>query len=103
MPQFEIEAMSAAGAARMLDRFGYFEPGTTDEQIDAKLVEIMGQELVWVGRSWSSNFALLYAGGGVWVRLTEVPVRENRAHLPLRAWYGTPNDGAGTEDFAPNH
>ena len=103
MPDFEITTMSVIGAIRVLEAFGHITPGMTDEQIDAKLNEIVGQELVWVGRSWSSNFALLYAGGGLWVRLAKVPVRENRAHLPLRAWYGTPNDGAGTEDFAPNH
>jgi hypothetical protein len=99
LSEIEIRTVSAVGAALLLEDFGHITRDMTIEQVDAKLREVMGQELFWVGRSWSSNFALAYAGGGVWVRLTEVPVRENRAHLPLRAWY----DGAGTEDFAPNH
>jgi hypothetical protein len=108
LSEIEIRTVSAVGAALLLEDFGHITRDMTIEQVDAKLREVMGQELFWVGPAYFGDFALAYAGDGVWVRL-EVPRREGHARPGLRppvarrACSLTPNDGPGTEDFAPNH
>lgn len=95
MSEIEIRTMSATGAARLLESYGVIARGASMGLAEAKLVEVMHQELFHVARSPRGNVRLAYAGGGLWVEIVSV--------LPLPACSLTPNDGAGTADFASNH
>jgi hypothetical protein len=95
MPEIEIEVMSATKAAVLLESYGHLPFHASMRLAESKLVEVMGQELFHVARSPRGNVRLAYAGGGLWVKVVSV--------LPLPPCSLTPNDGAGTEDFAPNH
>lgn len=99
MDAIEIKVISATRAARLLELFKHLPPFATTEQAEEKLREVMGEELFRVCPSWLGHVYLAYAGDGVWLRI-EVPGLDGRMHDASGL---TPNDGAGTEDYAPNH